>query len=121
LYSEVFYGDPLFAMDSKYKGLFANVYRLASNPIKSILIDLRDSKIPGIKWLVNVRDPEFEKQLFSETRVMKINKKTGLQEEVIEQIANANHYFDCAYYNLGMAVMLGVFSFGTTIKEEKSA
>lgn len=103
-------GDTMFPIDSKYKGIPAPLWLWSNYSIKTILMNLRDNKVPGVKWLVDKKDAEYEKQLYSEGLISQVDKKTGQVVARWMQIGESNHYLDCEAMNLTMAIMANCFS-----------
>lgn len=110
--------DAMFPIGSKYKGVPAPLHHWSNYSIKTILMNLRDNKIPGVKWLVDVKDAEYEKQMYSEGLMTQIDKKTGQTVSRWVQIGEANHWLDCEAMNLTQAVRANVFS-ATKVNEEE--
>ena len=116
-YSPISNQDALFSQDSKYYGRPAKLILWSNYSIKTILMQLRDNTIQGIKWLVDVKDAEYEKQLYSEGLKDVVDKKSGLITQRWVQVGQDNHYLDCESMNLTLAVRSNVFS-PTSVNEE---
>ena len=110
--------DALFTSDSKYYGRTAKLLLWSNYSIKSILMNLRDNTMPGIKWLVDIKDNEYEQQLYSEKLVEEVDKKSGQKRLRWIQIGEANEWLDCESMNLVMAMRLNIFS-ATKINEDE--
>lgn len=110
--------DPLWPSDSKYYGRTAKLLLWSNYSIKTILANLRDNTINGIKWLVDVKDAEYERQLYSEGLKEEFDKKTGLKRLRWSKIGDANEYLDCEAMNLVLAIRINVFS-ATNVDEKK--
>lgn len=117
-YSQISKQDPKFPIGSKYKGLFAPLILWSNYSIKTILMNLRDNKIPGVKWLVDARDPEYEKQMASEGLQHVLDKKTGMTTLRWKLIGEHNEYLDCEAMILVLAIRANVFS-ATKVDEEE--
>lgn len=102
-------GDPIFPVDSKYRGLSAPFVLWSNWSIKSMLMKLRDNEIPGVTWLVDKKDVEYERHMYSEGIQTLVDKKTGL---TVQRwiAADENHYLDCEAMNLVLAIKAGIFS-----------
>ena len=116
-YAPISKQDPLFTMDSKYKGRTAKLVLWSNYSIKTILTNLRDNKINGIKWLVDNKDEEYERQLYSEGLSETLDKKTGNKKLRWVKIGDANEYLDCEAMNLTLALRIKCFS--ATADEEQ--
>ena len=81
-------------------------------------MNLRDNTMPGIKWLVDIKDNEYEQQLYSEKLVEEVDKKSGQKRLRWIQIGEANEWLDCESMNLVMAMRLNIFS-ATKINEDE--
>ena len=87
--------DAQFPANHKLKGIPAPLVLFSNYSLKTILTNLRDNKVPGVKWMVDKPDSEYDKQMYSEGIVDVINKKTGLMEKRWMPLAQANEFFDC--------------------------
>lgn len=110
LFSEEVHGDPQLPNGDPHKGIPAKLYLWSNFSVKTILSKLRDGDIPGIKWLVDSKDNEYEQQMYSEGLVDVIDKKTGVSTPRWIKKNNDNHYFDCECMNLAMAIMYNCFT-----------
>jgi NAD dependent epimerase/dehydratase family enzyme len=80
-------------------------------------MDLRDQK-SQVKWLVDVKDNEYEKQMYSEELREEVDKKTGQKKARWIKIGDANNYLDCEAENLTLAIRYNLFS-PTSVNEEE--
>lgn len=110
LYKERGAGDPVFPMNHKLKGIPAPLYLWSNYSIKSILMKLRDNQVPGVKWMVDSFDADYEMQMQSEGLMDVIDKKTGMTIQRWMQIGEHNHFLDAEAQNLVMAIRAQVFS-----------
>lgn len=116
-YSPISKQDPLWPIESKFKGIMAQLVLWSNYSIKTMLAQLRDGKLPNIKWLVDSKDDDYEKQMYSEGLVYKLDKKTGKTKAIwIEN--EDNHFWDCEAMILTLFIMSGVFS-PTKINEDE--
>jgi hypothetical protein len=70
---------------------------------------LRDNLIEGVKWLNDLPDTEYDKQMFSERLVDVVDKKSG--QLVKRWIASGdNHFYDCEVLCLLGAIRAKAFS-----------
>ena len=74
------------------------------------MTQLRDAKIKGVKWLVDSKDAEYERQMYSETLKEEVDKKTGQRKARWVKVGEANEYLDCEAQNLVLAIRYGLFS-----------
>ena len=110
--------DSSFPQNSKYYGIPAKLLLWSNYSIKSILMDLRDQKVPGVKWLVDFKDNEYEKQLYSEELREEVDKKTGQKKARWIKVGDSNEYLDAEAENLTLAIRYNVFS-PTKINEDE--
>lgn len=110
LYSPISPQDCQWPSDSKFKGITAPLRLWSNASVKTILANLRDNKINGVKWAVDTKDNDYITHLYSEGLKEVIDKKTGLTVQRWIQIGQDNHFYDCENMNLAMAIMAGVFS-----------
>jgi len=109
--------DPLWSQDSKFYGRTAKLVLWSNFSIKTILFNLRDNKLPGIKWLVDIKDGEYERQMYSEGLFDELDKKTGTKKLRWKKVGDANEYLDCEAMNLTLAMRTKCFS-GTANEDE---
>lgn len=104
--------DAMFPVDSKFHGRPAKLLLWSNYSIKSILItQLRDGKLKNVKWLVDKKDADYEKQLYSEMLKEEIDKKSGAKKLRWVKIGDeANEYLDCEAMNLTLAIRYSLFS-----------
>ena len=110
----------LYSPPSPQSAQFPQGHKLAGIPIglilhsnfslKTILGNLRDNQIPGVKWLCDVPDSEFDAQMYAESLVDVVDKKSGLITKRWMQHRQNNHYFDAEGLNLLGAIRANVFS-----------
>jgi hypothetical protein len=111
-------GDTMFPVDHKLRGVPAPFVLWSNYSVKTILSNLRDGKVPGVKWLVDKKDPEYEKQMYSEGMQSVVDKKTGMVVTRWVQIGEDNHWFDAENMVLTQAMRAGVFS-ATKVNEDE--
>lgn len=111
--------DPLWPAGSKYSGRYARLLLWSNYSIKTILCNLRDNKVNGIKWLVDIKDAEYERQMYSEGLVEEVDKKTGAKRLRWIMHGDANEYLDCEAMNLTLAIRIQCFSATNDVKEDK--
>jgi hypothetical protein len=111
-------GDTMFPVDHKLRGLSAPFVLWSNYSIKTILANLRDGKVPGVKWLVDKKDPEYERQMYSEGLQSVIDKKTNMITTRWVKIGDENHWWDAEAMVLTQAVRAGVFS-ATKVNEDE--
>jgi phage terminase large subunit GpA-like protein len=111
-------GDCMFPQDHKLRGIPAPFVLWSNYSIKTILANLRDQKVPGVRWLVNKKDPEYEKQIYSEGLQSVIDKKTGMVVTRWMQVGTDNHWWDAECMCLVQAIRAGVFS-ATKVNEDE--
>lgn len=116
LYSPVSNQDAGFPANHKMKGIPAPLIMWSNYSIKTILANLRDNKIDGVIWKVDHKDEDYDKQLYSESLVDVVDKKTGITTQRWIQTGKDNHWLDCEAQNLCMAMRANVFS-ATQINE----
>ena len=116
LYAPVSPQDAQFPLGHKLKGIPANLVLFSNFSVKTILMQLRDNKIEGVKWLVDHADEEYDKQLYSEGLVDVVDKRTGLITQRWLQQAQDNHYLDTEVLCLVGAMRASLFS-ATKINE----
>ena len=107
----------MWPTDSKYQGRPAKLLMWSNYSIKTILTNLRDAKIDGVKWLVDMKDEEYERQMYSEGLKEEIDKKTGQKKLRWIKMGEANEYLDCESMNLCLAIRINCFS-ATKINED---
>ena len=117
-YAPITKQDAMWPRDSKFYGRTAKLLLWSNYSIKSILIGARDSKISGVKWLVDSKDAEYERQMYSETLKEEVDKKTGQKKARWVKVGEANEYFDCEAMNLALSIRINVFS-PTAINEDE--
>lgn len=117
LYSEVLNQDCQWPDNHKLKGIPAPLIMFSNFSIKTILGNLRDNQIDGVKWKIDHADTEYDKQIYSEALIDTVDKKSGLIVKRWQQIGQDNHWFDCEVLCLLQAIRAGVFS-ATKINEE---
>ncbi len=110
--------DAMWPRESKLYGRSAKLLLWSNYSVKSILINLRDDKIKGVKWLIDAKDSEYERQMYSETLKEEVDKKTGQKKARWVKVGEANEYFDCEGMNLALAIRINVFS-PTQINEDE--
>lgn len=118
LYSPVSNQDSNFPVSHKLKGIPAPLILWSNYSIKTILANLRDNKIKGIKWVVDRQDEEYDKQMYSEDLVEVIDKKSGVATQRWIQSNTDNHWLDVEAMNLLQAVRANLFS-ATKIDENQ--
>ena len=118
LYSEISPQDCQFSQTSKYKGIPAPLRLWSNMSIKNILINLRDNRIPNVKWLIDKKDNDYITHLYSEGLKEVVDKKTGLTIHRWVQVGEENHWFDCENMALVMAMQMGCFS-ATQVNENE--
>jgi len=116
-YSPIRYGDPMFPADHRLKKLPAKFWLWSNFSIKTIFANLRDNKVPGVKWVVNGVDKEYEAQLWSEG-LKTIVKKNGETTLRWVKTGEDNHWYDAENMNLVMAIQAGIFT-PTAVNEEE--
>ena len=109
-YKETQKGDPMFPIGHKLKVFSADLILWSNYSIKTILMQLRDNKLPGIKWLVDFKDQEYENQMYSEGLVYELDKRKGVTVPRWKNADGNNHFLDCEGMNLVMAIRANVFS-----------
>ena len=113
LYSMETYVDPQMPANSVYKSFRAKLYSWSNYSIKTILIGLRDHKLP-FDWKINQRGTgEYNQQMFSEA----LNPKTGRYEQIN---GVPNHIFDMECMALVCGLMSGCFIPAASSLEEIS-
>lgn len=117
LYSAVSNKDAQFPQGHKLKGIPAPVILWSNISVKSILAQLRDNKIEGVRWKIDRPDDEYDQQMYSEDLKEVLDKKSGLMVQRWIQNRQDNHWLDTEAMNLVMAMRAGVFS-ATKINEE---
>ena len=117
LYSPVSPQDANFPIGHKLRGIPAELILFSNYSIKTILANLRDNRIEGVKWLIDRPDEEYDKQLYSEGIFDVVDKKSGIMTKRWLQTGNDNHYLDTEVMNLLGAMRANVFS-ATKISEE---
>jgi len=111
LYSEVSNQDSQFPVGHKLKGIPAPLILFSNFSLKTILNNLRDNRVEGVKWLIDVPDEEYDKQIYSEGLVDVVDKKSGNVTQRWMQIGTTdNHYYDCEVLNLLAAMRAKAFS-----------
>jgi hypothetical protein len=103
-----------FPHGHKLHGISAPLVLWSNYSIKTILANLRDNKISGIKWLVDRKDEEYDKQMYSEDLVDVVDKKSGVVTKRWVQTRTDNHWLDVEAMNLVMAIRANVFSATST-------
>ena len=111
-------GDAMFPVDHKLRGIPAPFVLWSNYSIKTILRNLMDNKVPGVKWLIPKRDSEYEKQLYSEGLVTMVDKKTGGVVTRWMKQSDENHWLDCEAQALAQAIRANCFS-ATKIDESE--
>ena len=81
-------------------------------------MSLRDQKMMGVKWLVDAKDDEYERQLYSEELREEVDKKSGQKKLRWVKIGEANEYLDLESMSLTLAVRYSLFS-PTAINEDE--
>ncbi len=117
LYSQVSPQDAGFPVGHKLKGVPAGLVLFSNYSLKTILANLRDNNVEGIKWLIDHADEEYDKQIYSEGLVDVIDKKSGLVTQRWMQQGQNNHLWDCEVLCLLNAMRANVFS-ATQVNEE---
>jgi phage terminase large subunit GpA-like protein len=110
LYSEISPQDACFPIGSKFKGIPAPLLLWATTSVKIILANLRDNKLPGIKWKLDRPDADFDTQLRSEGLREVVDKRTGATVNRWVEIGHDNHYLDACAMALTIAMQAGVMS-----------
>lgn len=116
-YSAVSNQDAAFPQGHKLKGVPAPLIIFSNFSIKTILGNLRDNILDGVKWVVDQRDEEYDKQIFSEGLKDVVDKRSGLTTKRWMQTGQDNHYFDAEVLCLLGAIRANAFS-ATKINEE---
>lgn len=111
-------GDAMFPVEAKLRGIPAPFVLWSNYSVKTILMKLRDNAIPGVRWLVKTKDPEYEKMLYSEGLQSVVDKKTGQIVQRWVKIGEHNHFLDCEAQALVQAMRAGVFS-ATKVDEDQ--
>ena len=108
-YSEESQGDCMWPAGSIYGKIPAKLYLWSNYSIKTILMNLRDNKVAGVRWMIDKKDTDYENQLYSEHIEYVLNKSTGLtQPRWVEH--DENHFLDAEAMNLTLAIMGQRFS-----------
>jgi len=118
LYAPPSLQDAGFPQDSKYKGIPLELTLFSNYSVKTILANLRDGLVPGVKWLIDHTDEEYDKQLYSESLVDVIDKKSGMNTKRWIQVGQDNHYLDVEVMCLVQAMRANVFSATATNESE---
>lgn len=118
LYSEVSPQDAGFPIGSKLRGIPAPLILWATTSVKIILANLRDGKIPGIKWRIDKPDTDFDTHLRSESLREVVDKKTGATVNRWIKVGHDNHYLDATAMSLLIALQAGVMSSTFTSEAE---
>lgn len=116
LYSPVSNQDAGFPGGHKLKGIPAPLILWSNYSVKTILANLRDNKIQGVIWKVDRKDEDYDKQLYSESLMDVVDKKSGVTTQRWIQTGKDNHWLDVEAMNLTMAMRANVFS-ATQINE----
>lgn len=87
--------DPQFPMGHKLNGIKAGVVLFSNYSLKTILANLRDNKVPNVRWLIDRPDEVYDKQLYSEGLFDVIDKRSGVVVKRWQQRYKDNHYLDC--------------------------
>ena len=109
-YSEITSCDPCFPQGHKLKGISAPLILWSNFSVKSILMNLRDNLIPGVSWLVDKVDQDYDQQMQSESIRDVVDKKTGITSRRFVQVGKDNHFFDCENMLLVQALRANLFS-----------
>jgi hypothetical protein len=104
-----------FADNKKFAGIPAKLILYQSTQIQSILANLRDNKIAGVKWLIDSDDKDYLQQIYAEGFADIVNKKTGLTETRWIEKSDNNHYFDVEKINLVIAIMAKYFTLADNV------
>ena len=75
LYSPVTNQDANFPVGHKLKGIPVPLVLFSNFSLKTILANLRDNQLEGVKWLIDHPDEEYDKQLYSEGLMDVVDKK----------------------------------------------
>jgi phage terminase large subunit GpA-like protein len=110
LFAPVSNQDSQFPMGHKLRAIPAPLILFSNLSIKTILGNLRDNLMPGIKWMIDVKDEEYDKQIYSEGLVNVVDKKSGLTVKRWIQRGDNNHYWDAECLCLVGAVRANAFS-----------
>ena len=103
--------DAIWPRDSKFYGRPAKLLLWSNYSIKLLLMSLRDRKIENVKWLIDTKDVEYERQLYSEELREEVDKKTGQRKARWVKVPGiANEYLDCEAMNLTLAIRYNCFS-----------
>jgi phage terminase large subunit GpA-like protein len=97
------------------KGYYVMV---SSKVFKDMLQDLRSAK-----RIILPRDisEEYKRHIECEQKRTVINKETGAEEMMwVPQKKDDNHLFDCLYYNVASAYIMGVFGESYEEKQDES-
>jgi len=110
LYSEVSNQDSGFPTGHKLKGIPAPLVLFSNFSLKTLLTQLRDNFLPGIKWLIDYPDTEYDAQMYSEGLQDVVDKRSGLITKRWMATRQANHFFDCEVLCLLGAIRANAFS-----------
>ena len=117
LYSPISNQDSQFPIGHKLKGIPAPLILWSNYSVKTILANLRDNKISGVVWKIYRPDSEYDTQMYSESLLDVVDKKSGVSVKRWIQTRADNHWLDVEAMNLVMAMRANVFS-ATKINEE---
>lgn len=117
LFSEVSNQDAQFPAGHKLSGVPAGLILFSNFSLKTILGNLRDKQIDGIKWIIDTRDTEYDAQMYSEGLVDVVDKKTGISSKRWIQTRQENHWWDCEVLCLLNAIRANAFS-ATKVNED---
>ena len=107
-----------FPIGSKFRGIPAPLIIWSSTSVKIILTNLRDGKMPGVKWLIDRTDEEFDMQLRSEALREVVDKRTGAIVQRWVELGHDNHYLDACAMGLCLAIIAGATSATFTNESE---
>jgi hypothetical protein len=101
-------GDPALGTEFAGKGQKAPFYLIAVNPLKDILVRLRDGK--GVEWTclpeAQYDIQSYVKQLHSEYKKTVMNKYGGRDQFWVKIKSEVpNDLWDCEVYQIGLALM----------------
>ena len=99
-----------FPEGHKLAGIPVGLILFSNFSLKTILGNLRDNLILDVKWKIDAPDQEYDAQLYAESLVDVVDKKSGLMTKRWMQHRDNNHYFDCEVLNLLGSIRANVFS-----------
>ena len=102
---------------------FTRLFEWSNSYVKNALYHIKEGK-STMKLVLPSPDPEFTKQMNSETLQEVIDAKTGLRKTRWKKMIDDNHYWDCICQAIVMCMMAGKFGeepnrIGTDIQKNK--